>query len=443
MGTFIIASQFLLSLSLLIVLHEYGHFQTARWFGMRVEKFYLFFNPWYSVYKKQVGETEYGIGWLPLGGYVKISGMMDESMDKEQLAQEPKPWEFRSKPAWQRLIVMLGGVFVNLVLGFFIYAMLIWTYGREYLPNASVLYGIEIVDTLACKQIGLEAGDKILKIGEQPFEQFNPGILLQAVVIDGVNSLEIERQGQKQTLSLSRETRDLLTNYRGALFTYRMPFVIKDLDEKKKGAAAQAGLEAGDSLVSIDGQEAIYFAQGKRLLEARKGQEIEVTYYRQGQLKQARLTLNEQGQMGIYPKGLEMNKEAYGFLEAFPAGFEQGMKFLWGNLMGLKAMIVGDVDATKGLGGLISIAKVFPSYWDWEIFWSRTAALSLILGMMNLLPIPALDGGHALFTLFEIVLRRPLPPKFLEYTQMLGVLFLLSLLLFANGLDIYRSFFGG
>jgi regulator of sigma E protease len=404
---------------------------------MRVEKFYLFFNPGYTVYKKQIGETEYGIGWLPLGGYVKIAGMMDESMDKEQLAQEPQPWEFRTKPAWQRLIVMLGGVTVNFLLGFFIWAMILWVYGKEYIPAKNVSAGIQVVDSSMCQQLGLLSGDKILKIGDQAFDHFDQRPILTGIVVGGAKTITVERQGKVEELPVKAGLENEMASYKGVLFAPRMPFVIAGLDSK--GGASKAGMLAGDSLVGINGQELAFFHEFKQVLEQNKGKRIELAYYRQGSLRRDSVTLNAEGQLGVFPKGIATEKEHFGLFEAIPMGVNEGMKFLWANIVGLGKMITGQIDASKNLGGFISIAKLFRPTWDWEHFWRMTAILSLILAFMNLLPIPALDGGHAVFAIWEIIFRRAPNPKFLEYAQLVGIILLFSLLIYANGMDIYRN----
>ena len=443
MDTLITVGQLVLSLSILIVLHEFGHFLPARLFGTRVEKFYLFFDPGFSLFKKQIGETEYGIGWLPLGGYVKISGMIDESFDTEQMEQEPEPWEFRSKPAWQRLIIMLGGVTVNFILGFFIYAMVLFAYGEEYFPAENVTAGIA-VDSLG-QEIGLESGDRILTVGEVPFERFNDRIVLREIAINNARDIEVLRNDQPYTIDVDPKWTDLLTRYENKnsrLFTMRIPLVVGEVVDG--GPADDAGLEKEDRIVSVNGTPTPYFDQVTEILMQNKGNTVTLGVQSKDSERQREvpLTLTDQGMIGIgvAPPDYfyETERQEYGFLESIPAGIDQGVNFLGDQFKAFGQMFAGKIKVTESLGGFASIGGMFGNTWVWERFWYMTASLSLILAFMNLLPIPALDGGHVMFLLYEVVTGRKPSDKFMERATMVGFVIVLGLVVLANGLDIWR-----
>lgn len=443
MDTLITVGQLVLSLSILIVLHEFGHFLPARLFGTRVEKFYLFFDPGFSLLKKQIGDTEYGIGWLPLGGYVKISGMIDESFDKEQMAQPPQPWEFRSKPAWQRLIIMLGGVTVNFILGFFIYAMVLFAYGEEYFPSENITAGIA-VDSLG-HEIGLRNGDKILEVGNVPFDRFNDRIILREIAINNAREIQVERAGQRQQIDVDPKWADVLTRYENKnnrLFTPRMPFVVGRTIAD--GPADQAGLETEDRIESVDGLPTPYYDQFAKAVADRQDETITLGVRKKDaeQLQQIAVTLNENGKMLVAPAGpdyfYKTERQEYGFLESLPAGVDQGVGFLSDQFKAFGQMFRGNIKVTESLGGFASIGSMFGKTWNWERFWYMTASLSLILAFMNLLPIPALDGGHVMFLLYEVVSGRKPSDKFMERATMVGFVIVLGLVLLANGLDIWR-----
>lgn len=436
----IIALQLILSLSILVTLHEMGHFFPARWFGMRVEKFYLFFNPWFSLYKVQKGETEYGIGWLPLGGYVKIAGMMDESMDTEALKLPPQPWEFRSKPAWQRLIVMLGGVTVNFILGFFIMGIMLWIYGDSYLTAKEAKYGI------ACSELalemGLKDGDHILSVGDKTFDKFDGGMIIREIIFNKANIIKVNRNGETLAISVADSMVSKLTsNKKVALIIPQTPFVAGEI--KSGSPASKAGVEVGDSIIACNGITTPFFESFRKTINQYKSTEVTVSVVRNGIIKDITLTTTENGTMGVAPYGpsrfFKLEHQTYGLFEAMPLGVARGWEFIMNNIRAFGQMFSGRIKASDSLGGFGSIAKLFSSEWDWKHFWRITAILSLILGFMNLLPIPALDGGHAMFLLYEIIARRPVNPKVMEYAQILGFLLLISLLLYANGLDIYRA----
>jgi regulator of sigma E protease len=447
MDTLITIGQLVLSLSILIVLHEFGHFLPARLFGTRVEKFYLFFDPYFSLFKKQIGETEYGIGWLPLGGYVKISGMIDESFDTEQMESEPQPWEFRSKPAWQRLIIMLGGVTVNFILGFLIYGMVLFAYGEEYLPAQNVTPGIA-VDSLGY-EMGLRTGDKVISVGDVPFERFSDRIILREVAINNARSITVERDGARQDIKVDNKWADILTRHENKyerLFLPRMPFVIGLV--AKDGPAEKAGLQKEDKIVSVNGQPTPYYDLFTDYVKGKNNETITLGVIPKGEesVKEISLTLNETGMMRVAPAAPEYHYDTerieYGFLESLPAGYHQGMDFLGNQFKAFGEMFKGNIKVTESLGGFASIGSMFGTTWEWERFWYMTASLSLILAFMNLLPIPALDGGHVMFLLYEVVSGRKPSDKFMERATMIGFVIVLGLVLLANGLDIWRGIKG-
>ena len=442
----IMIGQLLLSLSILVVLHEMGHFFPARWFNTRVEKFYLFFDPWFSLFKIKRGDTEYGIGWLPLGGYVKISGMVDESMDLEQLKQPAQPWEFRSKPAWQRLIIMLGGVTVNFILGFLLYAMVIWVWGEEYLPASEVKYGIT-VDSVGM-ELGLREGDKVLEIGGKPFEKFNDRLVLREIVINNASSMKVERDGAVVTLPIDAKYSSIFSSAKfkdTPLFLPRMPFEIGKLAPNMP--AEKSGLLTKDRIIAVNDVATPYFSDFGKQAKSHKNEAISVTALRNNvDTVRFEMTTTEQGTVGIVPLGpdhfFQTKRQEYSVAQAIPMGFTKGWRFLGDQVKAFGQMFKGRIKASESLGGFASIGKMFGYEWDWERFWTMTAVLSLILGFMNLLPIPALDGGHVVFLLYEVASGRKPSDKVLEYSTQIGFFLLMGLLLYANGLDIIRAVMG-
>lgn len=436
-------AQLLASLSLLIVLHELGHFLPARWFRTRVEKFYLFFDPYFSVLKKKIGDTEYGIGWIPLGGYVKISGMIDESMDKEQMKGEPQPWEFRSKPAWQRLIIMLGGVTVNFILGFLIFGFMLFTWGEQYLPADQVKDGI--ATTAMARDLGLQDGDRILKIGDQPFTKFNDGLVVKEILIHNAATLTVERGGREMQLSVPADAPGQLAAFakrKEPLFAPRLPFVAARIAE---GSPAQAaGLQEGDQILALDGVATPFYHEFLAEVKAKPATPVTIRILRNGENQEIDLTTTDKGTIGVYAAGpdrfMTLETQEYSLLQAIPAGVAKGLSFLSTQLKAFGQMFSGKINPSDSLGGFISIGDMFPGYWSWIDFWQMTAILSLILGFMNLLPIPALDGGHVLFLLWEVVTGRKVSDKVMEYATMAGFIFVIGLVLYANGLDIVRLF---
>ncbi|WP_440069128.1 RIP metalloprotease RseP [Tenacibaculum discolor] len=441
------ASQFILSLSLLIVLHELGHFIPAKLFKTRVEKFYLFFDYKFSLFKKKVGETVYGIGWIPLGGYVKIAGMIDESMDTEQMQKPAQPWEFRSKPAWQRLIIMLGGVIVNFILGILIYICLMWAYGEKYLPNESLKDGVWVQDQLG-KDLGLETGDKVLTIDGQKIEKFRE---LPLEFINGTN-YTIERNGTILEKEIPTDFISKLVDRgkdAGAFITPRYPFVIAGV--QKDSLNADSNILPKDIVTAINGQKVSYFDQAKSVLHSLKGQEITLSIKRGKENLNVPAKVSNYGNLGVALGALSLTdleklgyynlaERTYSFGEAIPAGTNKAWTTLTNYIKQMKKILNPSTGAYKGLGGFISIGSIFPSEFSWETFWNITAFLSIMLGFMNLLPIPALDGGHVVFTLWEMITGKKPGDKFLEYAQITGFILLIALLLFANGNDIFRLF---
>ncbi|MDA9254195.1 RIP metalloprotease RseP [Flavobacteriaceae bacterium] len=441
------ASQFILSLSLLIVLHELGHFIPAKLFKTRVEKFYLFFDYKFSIFKKKIGDTVYGIGWIPLGGYVKISGMIDESMDTEQLQEEPKPWEFRSKPAWQRLIIMLGGVFVNFVLGIFIYIMLMYSYGEKYLPNENVADGVWVQDSLAIS-LGLQNGDKILSVDGEEIKKFRD---ITIEFING-NNYTIERNGLVIEKELPVDFIDQLISRgknAGMIVRPRSPFMFAEFQENSLNV--NSGFKDKDIVIAINGQSLKYHDEVETILQQNKGKEISMTVKRGSEDKTFNVAVSNNGKLEIVLYGMgfsdleklgyyDLADIDYSFSEAIPAGINKSYETLTNYMKQLKKIFNPSTGAYKGLGGFISIGSIFPSTWSAESFWNITAFLSIMLGFMNLLPIPALDGGHVVFTLWEMITGKKPSDKFLEYAQVTGFILLIALLLFANGNDVFRLF---
>jgi regulator of sigma E protease len=432
--------QLLLSLSILVIFHEFGHFITAKIFKTRVEKFYLFFNPWFSIFKFNYKETEYVLGWLPLGGYVKISGMIDESMDKEQMKQPPQPWEFRSKPAWQRLIVMLGGVFVNILLAVFIYIFMLSFWGEQYIPTSEVKYGIT-VDSLAY-EMGLRNGDKILSVDQRSVEEFHK--IPAEIIIEEVKTIQVVRDGKNVTIEIPKGFLNKLVHHRNPEFIgIRIPFFVGGFS--KDSPALAAGLKEKDRIIGIDGEEALYFDEFRDKIKSRKGKEALIKVIRESDTLEKNVNVSPEGLIGVFAENptdfFNLKEKNYSFFEAIPAGTVKTYKGVANYLKQLKLLFSSEVKAYESVGGFITIGSIFPSEWDWQAFWGLTAFLSIMLAILNILPIPALDGGHVMFLLYEIIARRKPSDKFLEYSQIVGMVILFALLIFANGNDIMRYFF--
>lgn len=439
--------QFLLSLSILVVLHELGHFTFAKLFKTRVEKFYMFFNPGFSLFKFKKGETEYGIGWLPLGGYVKISGMIDESMDKEQMALPPQPYEFRSKPAWQRLLIMVGGVLVNFILAFVIYIAVLYTWGEQYLPTENAKYGI-VCDSLA-NSIGLENGDKIVSLDNEKVEKFSD--IVPNILLNNPKTIQIIRDGGAMDISIPSSFVPALLekSSRGfrmdPIIDKRYPFkAISIGNVAKESPAKVAGLEKGDKIVAINGVGFDYFDQFQAYLKTVLNQNIVVKVDRDGKTMDLNLAMGEEGILGFQPMissdAFEYATLEYTFMESIPAGINKGLDKLSSYVKQFKLIFSKETKGYKSLGGFITIGNIFPGTWDWHAFWNLTAFLSIILAIMNILPIPALDGGHVLFLMYEMITGRKPGDKFMEYAQVTGMVLLFGLLIFANANDIIKLF---
>ena len=438
METYIKIAQFLLSLSLLIVLHELGHFIPAKLFKTRVEKFYLFFDYKFSLFKKKIGETTYGIGWIPLGGYVKISGMIDESMDKEQMEQPAQPWEFRSKPAWQRLIIMLGGVTVNFLLGIFIYIMMFNAWGDDYVGINDVKKGFSVVDEF--KALGFKDGDKILKVnGEEPLNVLD---INKHLFLRDIQNIEVEHEdGQKSNIELPEDIG--LTMWQSGEMEPFTPRINAVLDSILLDSPAnKSGLIKGDQITKVNNQPVQYWNEFTKLVRTNTERTaMDISVNRDGEIKSFSITPDKDNKLGVYPKGftndvIEIHHKDFTFGESVPLGMSRAYWTLK-DYMGQFKYVFTQKGATS-LGGFIAIGNIFPSKWNWRTFWSITALLSIMLGFMNLLPIPALDGGHVVFVLYEMITGRKPSDKFLEYAQITGFVILMALLLFANGNDIYK-----
>jgi regulator of sigma E protease len=432
------ASQLLLSLSILVVLHELGHFIPAKLFKTRVEKFYLFFDPWFSLFKFKKGGTEYGIGWLPLGGYVKISGMIDESMDKEQMKKPAESWEFRSKPAWQRLIIMLGGVTVNIILGILIYIMVMFVWGREYMAPENMTYGIYADST--AQSFGFESGDKIIAVGGNKVKKFTDVQI--NILLEDDKTVTIDRKGEVVDLPMPMAAvTTMLKNQRPFLQVAVQPRIglVDGGSNAEKG-----GILEGDLITSVNGTEVRYWRDLVTNIQKNKSQKVNLSVLRNGNTENLNVQVSEKGAIGIavlaLDKQLKFSAESYTFFESVPEGLSEAYNKFDSYLKQMKLMFTPETGAYKSMGGFITIGKAFSTTWDWERFWNFTAFLSIILAIMNILPVPALDGGHVMFLLYEMIVGKPAPEKFMEYAQVAGIVILLSLMVFANGNDILKLF---
>lgn len=480
--------QLLLALSILVFIHEFGHFIAAKIFNTRVEKFYMFFNPNFSIvrFKKVHGKwrfaffskntpenyntyeyidpitnkkeyryeqidlstlpeddwrtdedhTEFGIGWVPLGGYCKIAGMIDESMDLAQMKKDPEPWEFRSKPAWQRLIIMVGGVFMNVVLAYVIYTCMLISHGEQYLPTSEVnKYGI-YADNLA-KDMGFCDGDKILSVDGNYIDNFQQ--IPMEILLEKTKTVEVERNGQRIMIELPEDATKRLIQHQSSFISYRIPFVISDF--ASNSIAESAGLAKGDRIIMINGISTPYYQDYMMNIKQFAGESITIGAIRDNDTIYATMDLPEEALIGVYRESMiELKTQEYTFLEAIPKGFSKTGKELSDYWKQLKLIFNPSTKAYESLGGFISIGNIFPDTFNWGQFWRLTAFLSIILAVMNILPIPALDGGHVLFLLVEMITRRKPSDRFLEIAQSVGLIILLILLVYANGNDIIRLF---
>jgi regulator of sigma E protease len=431
------ALQLFASLSILVLVHEFGHFIFARIFKVRVEKFYLFFNPWFTLFKfkPKNSDTEYGLGWLPLGGYCKISGMIDESLDKEQMSEPPKPYEFRSKSAGQRLLIMTAGVIFNFLLALFIYSMILLHWGDTYLPLKNATYGMEFSPTF--KNIGFEDGDILVKADATTLERLTSDCLRQIV---NSKTVTVLRSGQETVIPIPEDLMKQILRNKEGFANYRIPTIVTQVTSP---LAIAAGLKENDRIICVNGINTPTFSDVRPELYANRGQTVPVEVIRNGQIVELNIPVDTAGLIGIhihvYPYHLfETVTERYNFFTSFPAGIQLGVNTLKGYVSDMKHVFTKE--GATSIGGFGAIGNLFAATWDWELFWERTAFLSIILAFMNILPIPALDGGHVMFLLYEVITRRKPSDKFLEYAQIAGMIILLSILLFANGNDIIRLF---
>ncbi|MBR2962004.1 MAG: RIP metalloprotease RseP [Alistipes sp.] len=438
MDILIKALQFFLSLTLLVTVHEFGHFIVARLFKIRVDKFYIFFDWGFSLFKFRRGDTEYGMGWLPLGGYCKIAGMVDESMDKEQLAQAPQDWEYRSKPAWQRFFVLIAGVTMNVLLAFVIYCGIAYSWGTSYIANEDAVLGYKFNN--AAQELGLRTGDKIVTINGEKIEDM-ADIFPNIILTDGSVAVEVVRDGEPYAFTIDEEKlnaiRSNTDNFKG-FCSPRIPF---DIESVQSETARQAGLSAGDRIIGIDSIAEENFIEYDTLLKARSGKDAVLTIIRQDSTLQLTVPISADGKIGVsVATPFEPRTRTYTFWESIPAGWNLTVSTIDNYWQQLKLIFQPKTGLYKQVGGFIAIANIFPDEWDWHRFWSMTAFLSIILAIMNIIPIPGLDGGHTLFTLYEMVTRRKVSDRVLEIAQYVGLLLILALVLFANGNDIYRLF---
>ncbi len=433
-------AQFILSFSIIVVLHELGHFLPARLFGARVEKFYLFFNPGFSLWKKKIGETEYGLGWIPFGGYVKISGMIDESMDKEQMNKAPESYELRSKPAYQRLIVMLGGVIVNVILAIVIFIGIAWYWGDDFLPAKNVTYGIHATEL--SKKVGIQDGDIVVSLDQKELTDFFE--LESKIVLENPKTIQVKRGDSLLSLAIpSTMAADLAnTNNTTAFVLPLFPVIVDSVG--KTAVVVEGNFQKNDTLLSINGESIQYQHEFIEVKKKYSDSLVTIVAKRGADTVKIRTLINNKAQLGLFVKlPMQLFKtvhQNYSFAEAIPTGVKRCYSTLTNYVTGIKQIFTGKVNPNDSLGSLISIGNTFPSQWDWERFWTLTAVFSIVLGFMNVLPIPALDGGHALFILFEMITGRKPSDKFMEYAQIAGMILMFGLMLYALGLDFWRLF---
>ncbi len=433
-------AQFILSFSIIVILHELGHFIPARLFGARVEKFYLFFNPGFSLWKKKIGETEYGLGWIPFGGYVKISGMIDESMDKEQLNKAPESYELRSKPAYQRLIVMLGGVIVNMILAIVIFIGIAWYWGDDFLPAKNLTYGVHATEL--SKNMGIQDGDIIVSLDNKELTDFFA--IESKLVLEDPKTIQVKRGDSLLSLSIPTSLSAALSSAENetAFVLPLFPVIVDSVG--KSVVLVEGNFQKNDTLISMNGQSIQYQHEFIEVKKKFSDSLVTVLAKRGSDTVKIRTLINNKAQLGLFVKlPLQLFKtvhQEYSFLEAIPKGTQRSFTTLDNYVTGIKQIFTGKVNPSDSLGSLISIGNTFPSQWDWERFWTLTAVFSIVLGFMNVLPIPALDGGHSLFIIIEMITGRKPSDKFMEYAQIVGMVLMFGLMLYALGLDFWRLF---
>jgi regulator of sigma E protease len=434
-----LAFQLILSLSILVVLHEFGHYLPAKLFKTRVEKFYLFFDPYFALFKKKIGETEWGIGWIPFGGYVKISGMIDESMDKEQMKTPPQPWEFRSKKAWQRLIIMIGGVSVNFVLGIIIFAAMVFYWGEVYLKTEDAKFGM-VADSLGMT-MGLQDGDKILQVGTKTMDKFSAALVSKEIIIDEARQVVVDRNGEKITLAVADSLVTSLTKYENkgkSLFYPRIKLNLLDVDSS--GNAYKSGLRKDHQIAAINGIPVEYQHEFRMKLKENAGKIINLTAIANMDTLQMDVVVTEGGTIGVMLETLPYSVEKFGAFTSLAKGYKMATGFLGDQIKAFGQIFSGRIKAKDSLGSVFSIATMFDTGWDWRVFWNITASLSILLAFFNLLPIPALDGGYVVFLLWEVITGKVPSDKFMEVVNYAGFIILMGLMVFALGLDISRWF---
>ena len=433
-------AQLLVSLSLLVIVHEFGHFIFAKIFKCRVEKFYLFFNPWFSLAKWKWGETDYGIGWVPFGGYVKIAGMVDESMDTEQLKQPPQPWEYRSKPAWQRLLIIVAGVMMNVILAMIIYIGMTYAWGTNYIKNEDVKNGYAFTEY--AHNLGFRDGDKIISVGGEKIDDYM--LIPQAVLLNTPRTVEIDRDGRLLAINIpDSSVKTILKDVSLIAPMLRYPFVIENVIPD--GYADKAGLVPGDSLIAANGLPVRFFDQYKNIFAQHADEVVLLTFVRNGLEMTREVLVSDAGIINVEvalntPGEYKISTQRYGFFESIPVGIKRGATSLGNYVKQLKLIASPETEAYKSVGGFITMGNIFPSKWNWVSFWHITAMLSIMLAVINILPIPALDGGHMVFILYEMVTRRTPSQKFMETAQIIGFIIIVGIVLLANGNDILRLF---
>jgi regulator of sigma E protease len=436
------AAQLILSLAILIIFHEFGHYIAARFFKVRVERFYLFFDPWFSLFKIKRGETTYGIGWIPLGGYVKIAGMIDESFDRDQMKKPPQPWEFRSKPAWQRLIIMVGGVVVNILLAFFIYIAVLAVWGEKYLPAEELKYGI--LTTPRAESIGLQNGDRITGLDGQPITGDFREIPVK-IVLDNVQTINVIRKNEAVDVQVPSDFVSRLLQERELGFIgIRIPFIVYGFPGES--VAREAGIMKDDRIISINDQHLPYFDEFRDAIQQYKNQTVNIGLVRNNDTLSLPVNVPEEGLIGVIPvqqldEFFTLKTRDYNVIQAIPAGISKGYYSIGNYLKQLRLVFSPKTKAYESVGGFLTIGSIFPPTWNWLAFWELTAFISIMLAILNILPIPALDGGHVLFLFYELVSGRKPSDKVLEYAQIAGMIIILSLFILANTNDVRNFFF--